>query len=73
LQKEKLGPVNVLVAPPIHYTEVDTFKDYPGTISISLETEISLISEVVQSFLVHGFDNIVMIKGHSIFISIDSG
>lgn len=61
----KLGPTNVLVAPPIHYTEVEDFKAYPGTIGISLETEISLISEVVRSFLVHGFDNLVIINGHS--------
>jgi creatinine amidohydrolase len=61
----KLGPVHVLVAPPMHYTEVETFKDYPGTIGISLETEISMISEVVRSFLVHGFDNIVIINGHA--------
>jgi creatinine amidohydrolase len=63
--KGELGAVSVLVAPPIHYTEVGTFKDYPGTVGISLETEISLISEVVRSFLVHGFNNVVIINGHA--------
>lgn len=58
-------PIRVLVAPTIHYTEVDTFKEFPGTIGISLDTEVKLIQEVVRSFVTNGFNNILILNGHS--------
>lgn len=58
-------PIRVLVAPGIHYTEVETFKDFPGTIGITLDTEVKLIEEVVRSFVANGFHNILVLNGHS--------
>lgn len=57
--------IRVLVAPTIHYTEVETFKEFPGTIGISLDTEVKLIQEVVCSFVTNGFNNILILNGHS--------
>ena len=58
-------PVRVLVAPTISYTEVNTFRDYPGSFGISLETEARLIEEIVRSFLSHNFTNILLLNGHA--------
>ena len=56
--------IRVLVAPTIHYTEVETFKEFPGTIGISLDTEIRLLQDVVRSFITNGFHNILILNGH---------
>lgn len=58
-------PVRVLVAPTVHYTEVDTFRRFPGTIGISLETEVKLLEEIVRSFVTNGFANVFVVNGHS--------
>jgi creatinine amidohydrolase len=55
----------VLVAPTIHYTEVETFKEFPGTIGISLDTEVRLLQDVVRSVITNGFNNILVLNGHS--------
>ena len=57
--------ISVLVAPTIHYTEVETFREFPGTIGISLDTEIRLIQDVVHSFITNGFNNILVLNGHA--------
>jgi creatinine amidohydrolase len=57
--------IRVLIAPTINYTEVETFKEFPGTIGISLETEIKVIEEIVRSLLSGGFHNILVLNGHS--------
>ena len=57
--------IRVLVAPTIHYTEVETFKEFPGTIGISLDTEVRLLQDVVRSFITNGFNNILVLNGHS--------
>lgn len=65
-QKVNTGKkIRALVAPTIHYTEVDTFKEFPGTIGISLDTEVRLIQDIVHSFITNGFNNILILNGHS--------
>lgn len=56
--------IRVMVAPTIHYTEVNTFSSFPGTIGISLETESRLIADITRSFLGQGFANLIFINGH---------
>lgn len=58
-------PIRALVAPTVHYTEVDTFKRFPGTIGISLDTEIRLLQDIVRSFVGNGFNNVFVVNGHS--------
>lgn len=58
-------PIRVLVAPTVHYTEIETFKSFPGTIGISLDTEIRLLQDIVRSFIANGFNNVFVVNGHS--------
>ncbi|MBW2609464.1 MAG: creatininase family protein [Deltaproteobacteria bacterium] len=60
--------IRVLVAPTISYSEasgIPPFKKLlPGTISISAETVMRLIEEVVRSLWTQGFKNVLVINGH---------
>ena len=57
-------PIRVLVAPTIQYTDVIEFESFPGTIGISLDTEIRLIADITRSFIRQGFKNIIFVNGH---------
>lgn len=57
--------IRAVVAPAIHYTEVATFKSYPGSIGISVDTEIRLIGDIARSLIEQGFKNIIFLNGHS--------
>lgn len=54
----------VIVAPTIQYTEVITFESFPGSIGITLDTEIRLVGDIVRSFIKQGFKNIIIVNGH---------
>jgi creatinine amidohydrolase len=58
----------VLVAPAIPYAEAEGTppfqKTLPGTISISGETFIRLVEEVVRSIMGQGFRNLLVLNGH---------
>lgn len=56
--------ISVVVAPTIQYTDVTTFASFPGTIGISLDTEIRVIGDIARSFIKHGFKNIIFVNGH---------
>jgi creatinine amidohydrolase len=56
--------IQVVVAPTLHYTEVELFSPFPGSVGISLQTETALISEVTRSFLRQGLKNLLFINGH---------
>ena len=60
--------IHVLVAPTIPYGE--TFgrppfeKQLPGSITISADTLIRLVEDVVRSLVIQGFKNILVLNGH---------
>lgn len=64
-EAEREGQISVLVAPAIHYTEVATFEGYPGSIGVSVDTTANYILEIVESFIKNGFNNILILNGHS--------
>jgi len=54
----------VLVSPLVQTGFSPHHLDFPGTISLSLETYVSLISDVCRSIARHGFKKIVLVNGH---------
>ena len=56
--------IHVLVAPNIHYGEVTHFRKFPGTIGLSPDTLIRVVSEIVRSFVSQGFKNVIVLNGH---------
>jgi creatinine amidohydrolase len=55
---------NVLIAPPIHFGVSPYFITYPGTISISAETFLRLVREVIECLHAQGFQRILILNGH---------
>jgi len=58
---EKAG---ALVAPVIGYTPAEFNMDFPGTISVSVDTFQRLVGDVVDALARHGFGRIYVLNGH---------
>lgn len=61
---ERLHP-RVLVAPVMPFGIAPQHMSFPGTISLSAETFMSVLFEVVESLAEHGFDRFLFINAHS--------
>lgn len=53
-----------LVTPTVVYTPAAFNLDFPGTVSVSVETFKSLMSDIVASLLRHGFYQLYFLNGH---------
>ncbi len=58
---EKSG---VLVAPVVPFGFSKSHMDFKGSISLNLDTLISVYKEVIQALHHHGFNKVVVINGH---------
>lgn len=56
----------ILVAPPIWYGDASHHMAFPGTIALSGTTVITLLMDVYESLIYHGFENILTVNGHRI-------
>jgi creatinine amidohydrolase len=54
----------ILVGPTIHFGYTPSNKNFPGSISLSASTWMSLIRDVVRSVARHGFTRIALLNGH---------
>ena len=62
---EKLAErVGALTAPALPYGYSTTWMGYPGTMTLSSETYIQVLVEVVSSLVEHGFHRVVILNGH---------
>ncbi|MFC7157699.1 creatininase family protein [Halomarina halobia] len=57
---------NVLTTPPIWFGDAAHHLGFPGTISLSTETVVALLTDVYDSLALHGFENIITINGHRV-------
>lgn len=57
---------NILMAPTIPYGDADHHLEFSGTISLSTDTTTSVLVDVYESLLGHGFENILTVNGHRI-------
>ncbi|MEM4160994.1 MAG: creatininase family protein [Thermoplasmata archaeon] len=62
---ELAGHFNGILAPPIYYGNCSSTRNFPGTISISVETLQSLVYDVLSEFLRNGFRKFVLLTGHA--------
>jgi creatinine amidohydrolase len=54
----------LLVMPPIAYGTSEHYASFAPTISISAETMISLLKDVLEGIIQHGFKKIIIFNGH---------
>ena len=58
------APLDIPVYPVIPYGLAPYFADYPGTITLRVETLLSLVRDVVASIRAAGFRRILIVNGH---------
>ncbi len=61
---EAAEPLNVPVFPGVPYGITPYFMGYPGTISLTPDTYLRLIRDILDSLAAHGFRRIVLVNGH---------
>ncbi|MBP8998029.1 MAG: creatininase family protein [Anaerolineaceae bacterium] len=54
----------VLVAPPMNFGCSSYFVDFPGTISLRVQTLLSVVEDLLRSLHHHGFKRILIVNGH---------
>ena len=54
----------MLAGPTVHFGYTPSNKNFPGSISLSFDTWVALIRDVVRSVARHGFTRIALINGH---------
>lgn len=57
-------PDEVLLLPNIPYGFEDHHMDFPGTITVGIETLLDFVSDVAKSVAHHGFKKIIIADGH---------
>ncbi len=55
---------NILVAPPLNFGVSPYFLDYPGTISLRLQTFLGVLEDIVRSLHRQGFRRMLILNGH---------
>lgn len=61
---EAAEPVNVPVFPVLAYGITPYFRAFPGTVSLRVQTYLSIIRDVLDSLAGHGFKRILIVNGH---------
>ncbi len=57
-------PLGIPVFPPVNYGLTPYFTSYPGTISLKMDTYLSLIGDILDNLAHSGFKRILLINGH---------
>ena len=61
---EAADSISVAVFPVLAYGLTPYFMAYPGTITLSESTYFSLLADILNSLVQHGFKRIVIVNGH---------
>ncbi|MCL4534003.1 MAG: creatininase family protein [Bacteroidetes bacterium] len=61
---QKVGEFPVLMAPPVWSGYSPHHMAFPGTITLSSETFVTLLVEIASSIAHHGFKKILLLNGH---------
>ncbi len=62
--QEVSDDVKAVVAPPVPFGYSPEWLEWPGTISVRIETLRNLLMDIVVSLAHHGFKKIVLVNGH---------
>ena len=61
---EAAEPLGVPVFPVLAYGITNYFMAYPGTITLRTSTYLSVVRDVLDGLVLHGFKRIVIVNGH---------
>lgn len=57
-------PLGVLVFPVLAYGVTPYFREYPGSISLRVETHLNVVRDILDSMAHSGFRRILIVNGH---------
>jgi creatinine amidohydrolase len=55
---------DLIAAPPIWYGDAEHHLAFPGTVALSSETVVSMLTDIYGSLARHGVENVVTVNGH---------
>ena len=61
---EAAEPVGIPVFPTVAYGVTPYFREFPGTISLRVETHLAIVRDVLDSMAHSGFRRILIVNGH---------
>jgi creatinine amidohydrolase len=61
---EAAAPLGVPVFPAVPYGITPYFMAYPGTVTLKIDTFLSVIRDILDGLAAHGFKRIVIVNGH---------
>ncbi len=61
---EAAEPLGIPVFPVVAYGVTPSFRAYPGTISLRLETHLALVGDILDRLGEQGFRRVVIVNGH---------
>src|SRR5881398_3170690 len=64
LAVEAAEPLGVAVFPVVAYGITPYFRAFPGTISLRVETYLSLLGDILNAMAEQGFRRILIVNGH---------
>ena len=64
LEVGRRAPRDILVMPLISYGLDEHHMDFPGTVSVEMQTLLRLVSDVGISVARHGFTHVLIVNGH---------
>jgi creatinine amidohydrolase len=64
LEAARRAPGEMLVMPTVAYGLDEHHMDFPGTISVGMETLLAYVSDVAISAARHGFTHVLVVNGH---------
>jgi len=64
LEAGRRAPEEILVMPLVAYGLDEHHVDFPGTVSVAIETLIGYVADVAASPARHGFDHVLIVNGH---------
>jgi creatinine amidohydrolase len=64
LAVEAAAPLDVPVFPAINYGVTPYFADFPGTVSLRLETLVAILEDALESLAHSGFRRVLIVNGH---------
>src|ERR1043165_3703932 len=64
LAVEAAEPLGVPVFPVLAYGITPYFRAFPGTITVRLETYLSILRDILDGIAEHGFKRILIVNGH---------
>src|SRR5216110_1856412 len=64
LANDAAEPLGVPVFPVLAYGITPYFRAFPGTISLRVQTYMSVLRDILDAMADHGFKRIVIVNGH---------